>query len=160
MASRGDSLAKIQFFHNTVVQPCNVTEFTLRSDNGGEYISLKFQKFCKNNSIAQQFTSPYSPHQNGIAEQYWQTVFDNARALLISSKLPESFWVRAVDTVVYTRNRVLTSAINDDKSPYEIFFGKQPSVHHLKILVAYVYQKLKPTSASYYPKAKGSFYWL
>ena len=68
-----------------------------------------------------------------MAEHYWRTIFDNARALLLLPRLPESFWVRAVDTVVYTRNRVLTSAINDDRTPYEMFFGKQPSVHHSKV---------------------------
>ena len=71
MASKGDSLAKRQFFLNTVVQPSNLTGFKLRLDNGGEYISRKVQNFRKNNSIAQQFTSPYSPHRNGIAERYW-----------------------------------------------------------------------------------------
>ena len=51
VASKGDSLAKLSFFLNPVVQPCYVTGFTLRSDNGGEYISRKFKNFCKNNSI-------------------------------------------------------------------------------------------------------------
>ena len=157
MASRGDSLAKLQLFLNTVVQPCNVTEFTLRSDNGGEYISSKFQNFCKNNSIAQQFTSPYSPHQNGIAERYWRMVFDNARALLLSSKLTEFFWVRAVDTVVYTRNRVITSAINDDQTPYEMFYGKQPSVHHLKVFGCLCISKIKTHQRKLLPKGKRQF---
>ena len=123
MASRGDSLAKLQLFLNTVVQPCNVIEFTLRSDIGGEYISRKFQNFCRNNSIAQQFTSPYSPHQNGIAERYWRSVFDNARAFFIV-KVTRIFLGKG--TVVYTRNRVLTSAINDDETPYERFLESNP----------------------------------
>ena len=74
MASKGDSLAKLQLFLITVIQSYNVTGFTLSSDNVGESISRKFQNFCKNNSIAQQFTSPYSPHQNGIAKRCWRTV--------------------------------------------------------------------------------------
>ena len=61
------------------------------------------KKFHANFSSVQQFTSPYSPHQNGIAARYWRMVFDNVRALLLSSKLPEFFWVRAVDIVVYTK---------------------------------------------------------
>ena len=68
-----------------------------------------------------------------MAERYWRTIFDNVRALLLLSKIPESVCVRAVHTLVYTRNRILTSAIIDEKTPYENFFGKQPSVHHLNV---------------------------
>ena len=148
MGSKGDWLAQLQLILNTVVQPCNLTGFMPSSDIGGEYISRQFQSFCKNNSISQQFTSPYSSHQNGIAKRYWQTIFGNARDLLLLSKIPESFWVRAVDTVVYTRNSVLTSAINDDKTPYEMFFGTQPSAHHFKIFSVFYRSKMKHTSAS------------
>ena len=81
MASKRDSLAKLQLFLETVVQPCENTRLTLRSDNSGIHISRKFQNYCKNNSIAQQFTSPYSNYQIGIAERLLRTIFDNARAL-------------------------------------------------------------------------------
>ena len=73
----------------------------------GNIFQATFKIFCKNNSIAQLFTSPSSPHQNGIVERYWRTIFDNARAILISSKLPESFWVRASDTVVLTIKEIV-----------------------------------------------------
>ena len=36
MSSKSDWIAKLQFFLYTVVQPCNLIGFTLRSDNGGE----------------------------------------------------------------------------------------------------------------------------
>ena len=72
-------------------------------------------------------------------------------------KLPESFWARKVVTVVYTRSRVLTSAINDDKTSYEKFFGKQPSLHESKVFGCLNKSKTKPASASYYPEAKKQF---
>ena len=40
----------------------------LRSDNGEEYTSNKFTKFCADNGISQEFTVPYCPQQNGVAE--------------------------------------------------------------------------------------------
>ena len=49
-------------------------------------------------------------------------IFHNARTFPLSSKLPEYFCVRAVDSVAYTRNRVLTSTINDDKNTLRKFF--------------------------------------
>ena len=116
MALKGDSFAKIQFVSSTMVQSCNVTGFTLRSDNGVEYNLGKVQIFIKNKNLHSNFTSPHSPHQNGAAERYWRCIFDNARALLLTSKLRQPFWVGAVDTVVYTSNRALLSAFKDDKT--------------------------------------------
>ena len=116
MAFKGNSFAKIQFFSSTVVQSCNVTGFTLRSDNGVEYILGKVQVFIKNKNLHSNFTSPHSPHQKGAAERYWRYIFDTARALLLTSKLRQSFWLGAVDTVVYKSNRALLSAFNDDKT--------------------------------------------
>ena len=92
--------------------------------------------------------------QNVIAERYWRTIFDNARALLLSSILPESFWVTAVITVVYTRNCVLTSAIKDDKTPYEIYFGKQPSVRHVKVFACLRISKIESHQHKLLPKGQ------
>ena len=69
------------------------------------------------NYIAQQSTNIFSSQQNDIAECYWLTFFDNARAPLLSSKLLESLWVKAFDTDAYTRNSLIASAINDAKTP-------------------------------------------
>ena len=39
----------------------------LRSDNGGEFKSEEFVKFCRERGIRREYTTPYSPEQNGIA---------------------------------------------------------------------------------------------
>jgi transposase InsO family protein len=36
----------------------------IRSDNGTEYISKKFNKFCEKKGIEHQLTAPYTPQQN------------------------------------------------------------------------------------------------
>ena len=45
----------------------------IRSDNGGEYSSRAFTDYCKHKGIKHEFTVPYTPEWNGIAERYWQT---------------------------------------------------------------------------------------
>ena len=40
----------------------------LRNDNGGEFKSDEFVKFFRERGIRHQYTAPYSPQQNGIAE--------------------------------------------------------------------------------------------
>ena len=40
----------------------------LRSDNGGEYESNDFIRYCKEKGIKRDDTIPYTPQQNGVAE--------------------------------------------------------------------------------------------
>ena len=41
----------------------------LRSDNGGEFKYEEFVKFSRERGIRREYTAPYSPEQNGIAER-------------------------------------------------------------------------------------------
>ena len=41
---------------------------TLRSDNGGEYLSDEFQAYLKKEGIEHELTVPRTPEQNGVAE--------------------------------------------------------------------------------------------
>jgi transposase InsO family protein len=41
----------------------------LGSDNGGEYTSKEFVKFCKYVGIKRELTTPYNPQQNGVVER-------------------------------------------------------------------------------------------
>ena len=61
-------------------------------------IQTKFKKLCTNNKMEREYTVPGTPAQNGVAERYNRTVVETARSLLIESKLPKSYWLRAIDT--------------------------------------------------------------
>lgn len=50
----------------------------LRSDNGGEYKSNSFFTFCAEKCIAQHFTCPYTPEQNGVAQRLNRTILEPA----------------------------------------------------------------------------------
>jgi transposase InsO family protein len=41
----------------------------LRSDNGGEYNSKDFRKYCKYVGIKRDLTTPYNPQQNGVEKK-------------------------------------------------------------------------------------------
>ena len=41
----------------------------LRLDNGGEFTSNKFNKFCEDHGIKRQFSAPRNPQQNGVVER-------------------------------------------------------------------------------------------
>lgn len=59
----------------------------LRTDNGGEYVSNDFDKFCKNNGIIHQLSVPHTPQQNGVAERMNRTIVEKARCLLFDADL-------------------------------------------------------------------------
>ena len=46
----------------------------LRTDNGGEFKSEEFVKFCRERGIRREYTAPYSPEQNEIAERMNWTI--------------------------------------------------------------------------------------
>ena len=61
-------LSKFKEFKALVENQSGQKIKTLRSDNGGEYISNIFKNFCITVGIKREFFVPYNPQQNGIAE--------------------------------------------------------------------------------------------
>ena len=62
---------------------------TLRSDNGGEYISNEFESYLCTKGIHHQLTVRYTPEQNGTAERYNRTICESAPAMIVQSGLPK-----------------------------------------------------------------------
>ncbi|KAL0276866.1 UNVERIFIED_CONTAM: hypothetical protein PYX00_004339 [Menopon gallinae] len=125
----------------------------LQSDNGTEYVNNEFDKYLKENGIQRRLSISYSPQQNGISERKNRTLLDMARCLLIQAGMKPSFWAEAVNTANYIRNRCPTSAQNS--SPYEILFGKQPYLGHMKEFGCDVFVKNNaPNKDKFQPRAQ------
>lgn len=105
---------------------------TLRSDNGGEYTSKKFEAYLKSEGIRHECTIPKTPEQNGVAERLNRTLDESSRSMLLDAKLSQKFWAEAVSTVVYLKNRCPTKAI-EGMTPYEAWHGEKPKVDHLRV---------------------------
>ena len=113
----------------------------LRTDGGGEYCSNVFQNYLETNGIIHQVSAPYTPEQNGIAERMNRTVIEMARCLLHTKSLPYVLWAEATRTAVYIRNRTPSQAIENEKTPYELWFKRPPTIDHLRVFgcLAYVH---------------------
>ncbi|TYZ63974.1 hypothetical protein PybrP1_002805, partial [[Pythium] brassicae (nom. inval.)] len=103
----------------------------LRCDNGGEYKSAKMTKFCADRGIVQQFTPPYTPQLNGVAERTNRTLVECARCMLEHAKMPKPYWGEAVMTAAFLRNRCPSRSDVDNMSPYEVWNGKAPLLANL-----------------------------
>ena len=64
----------------------------LRTDGRCEYNSTVFQKFCEESRIEHEFTAPYTPQHNGLAERRNKTLLDMTRSMLKEKKLPHVLW--------------------------------------------------------------------
>ena len=102
----------------------------IRTDNGGEYMGKEFKEVCEKLGIAHETTSPHTPEHNGIAERHNRTLQEGALTLRHEADLPGKFWVSAIHTVNFVKNRVLHHRLG--KSPYEAFWDKKPSVDWLR----------------------------
>lgn len=102
----------------------------LRSDNGSEFRNAAMTQICQAEGVIQEFSSPYTPQQNGEIERANRTIIESARAMLQASGLPLNLWGEAVNTAVFLRNR-LTNKRMANMTPYEIFHGRQPDYLHL-----------------------------
>jgi transposase InsO family protein len=120
----------------------------IRSDNGGEFVGKDFQKYLKDQGIIHEFTNPYSPEQNGIAERLNRTINDKARCMLGNAKLPKQFWAEAVRTANYIRNNSLCKPCGD-KTPMELWNGYKPNVSYFKVFGCTAYTTIPKVRRSW-----------
>jgi transposase InsO family protein len=69
----------------------NVKVRYLRSDNGGEYTSKKFGRYCKEKRITHHLITVYTLEQNIVAEQFNKMVLQKVQSMLNQSGLPHNF---------------------------------------------------------------------
>ena len=55
---------------------------TLRTDNGGEYVSADFEKCLKKEGVRHELTVPKTPEKNGVAERMNRTLVEAVRSML------------------------------------------------------------------------------
>eukprot|EP00253_Pinus_taeda_P009687 PITA_09687 len=118
---------------------------SLRSDNGGEYTLGEFVDYCAEAGIRREFTVPYNPQQNEVAERKNKSIGGVAKAMLHDQGLPLFLWEEACNTAVYLQNNSPHRAMGH-MTLEEAFFGKKPGIGHLRIVGCITY--------SYIPKEK------
>ena len=134
-------LEKFKEFEASITNESDRRIGTLRTDNGCEYLSGEFKEYLKSRGIRHELTVPYSPQQNGVAERMNRTLMESAQAMIAHAGLPNSYWGEAVATAAYVRNRMPTTAIKNNQTPYERWYGRKPNVNHLRVFgcVAYTH---------------------
>jgi len=82
------------------------TPAACRTDIGREYVTKDLNRFFASKGIIREFSPPYSPESNGVAEHLDRLIGESLRAMLESaSTYDKKFWAEAVLTSVYIKNR-------------------------------------------------------
>ncbi len=51
--------------------------------------------------------------------------------MLAQSELPRNLWAETVSMAAYLQNRSPSTAVEEKKTPFELWFGSKPNVAHL-----------------------------
>jgi hypothetical protein len=112
----------------------DVRVLTIRCGGELELTAGKMGEHLVSKGIVIQRTVAYAHEQNGKSERYIRTLEEGGQALLAGAGLPMSFWLDAVLTRQYLCNRLPTSTLPNNVTPYEsITNGKKPDLSHLRV---------------------------
>ena len=119
LKKKSDVFEKFKLWKKMAEKSSGCVLKTLRTDNGGEFISAHFGRYLCSEGIQHELTLPKTPQQNGVTERLNRTLLEKVRSMLIDQKVPHAFWAEALATSVYLKNR----------SPTSFWIGR----HHLKL---------------------------
>jgi hypothetical protein len=104
----------------------------IRSDNGTEFKNSQIEGFLEEEGIKHEFSSPYTPQQNGVVDRKNRTLLDMARTMLDEYKTLDRFWAEAINTACYSINWLYLHRILK-KTSYELLTGKKPNVSYFRV---------------------------
>ncbi|UYV64717.1 hypothetical protein LAZ67_3001746, partial [Cordylochernes scorpioides] len=123
-------------------------------DNGKEFSSGNFKQFCRKKGIQIEYTSPYTPQQNGTSERMNRTLIDKVRTKLAETNLPKYLWGEAIYCSAYELNRSPTSA-NKGIPPASIWY-KQNDLSKLKVFGSRAWRLILPKPRKLDARAKST----
>jgi hypothetical protein len=104
----------------------------IRSDNETKFKKSQIEGFLEEEGIKHEFSSPYTPQQNGVVKRKNRTLLDMARTMLDEYKTSDRFWAKAINTACYSINRLYLHRILK-KTSYELLTGKKSNVSYFRV---------------------------
>lgn len=78
----------------------------IRSDNGTVFKNSQVEEYLDEEGIKHEFSTPFSPQQNGVTERKNRTLNEMARTVLDEYKTSDRFWAETVSTTCRASNRL------------------------------------------------------
>jgi transposase InsO family protein len=86
----------------------------IRSDNGTKFKNTQVEEYLDQEGIEHEFSAPYTPQQNRVAERKNRTLIESARIILDEYKTSDSFWAEAINTTCHAINRLSSPTLEED----------------------------------------------
>lgn len=138
LRNKNDVLKEFKNFRALMERQPGVKVKCLQTDNGGEYVSARFDETLKKLRVRRRLTAAHNPEQNGVAERKNRSLVETTRCLLVESGLSPSFWAETVHYANYIRNRCPTNKL-EGRTPFEARYEKAPDVTGFKRFEEEVY---------------------
>ncbi|KAI3824291.1 hypothetical protein L1987_05744 [Smallanthus sonchifolius] len=130
LGTKDETADILQYLILSLESLCKLKVRRIRSDNGTEFKNNLMELFCLKKGIRHEFSAPYTPQQNGVAERKNRTLIETARTMLSDAKLHVTFWAEAVNTACHVLNRVLVVK-RHNKTCYELINNRLPNLDYL-----------------------------
>ena len=91
MKHKSEAFDKFLEYQSMVEKQTGKSIKILRSDRGGEYLSIEFLNHLREKGIISEWTPPYTPQLNGVAERRNHTLLDMVWSMMCFTELHVSF---------------------------------------------------------------------
>ena len=98
MKHKSEAFEKFLEYQTMVEKQTEKSIKILRSDQGDEYLSIEFLHHLKQKGIISEWTPPYTPQLNRVAERRNRTLLDMVQSMMCFTELLVSFWGHALET--------------------------------------------------------------
>nr|GEX35708.1 retrovirus-related Pol polyprotein from transposon TNT 1-94 [Tanacetum cinerariifolium] len=111
----------------------NVKVKQIRTNNGVEFRNSEFESFCDEKGISPNFSSPYTPEQNGVAERKNTTLIEATRTMLNGLDKKDE-----LGTVIRNKARLVTQGFSQVEGiDYDETFAPVTRKEAIRIFLAY-----------------------
>ena len=126
LRSKSKALHHIELLCKRVENEKGLKVDQIQSDHGKEFENSQLESFCTSARIAQEFSAPITPQQNGVVERKNRVIQEMTRAMLHNKDVAKDLWREVVNTTRHIVNQVYFK-LGTKKTPYE------PNVKYFKI---------------------------
>jgi transposase InsO family protein len=123
---------KVKIFIRRAQKESSLLIKKVRSDNRTEFRNTQVEEFLDQEGIKHEFSTPYTPQQNGAVERKNRTLIDMARIMLDEYKTSDLFWCKAINIACHVINRLYLHK-KLKKTSYELLTGNKPKVLYFRV---------------------------
>jgi transposase InsO family protein len=131
LKERYSAVAEFVKFKNKFEKQTDRKLEKLITDGGGEFCNKELGELLELEGIQHNFSPPYTPQHNRMAERANQTIIEMTRCMMLQSNMAPEWWGEAVIFAAATTN-ALPSLAKSRASPFELMLKVKPRMEFFR----------------------------